>query len=281
MKKKQRVFVENLVSGIAHRLKTSVSDKRRRAGLSWLQEKRLKHLPYGRQGYFSLHEAKLAFANGPELLHSLEEIFVQDIYKINMSNPSPYIIDCGANIGLSVLYLKQQFPQATIVAFEPDPANFEYLQKNVAAYKLVNVELRNEAIWTQEGSMSFVSDGTLGSKLGNTLSQGGQVSVRTVRLKDYLSRPVDFLKMDIEGAEYEVLKDCADQLSMVTNLFIEYHGFFDKIHELTDLLQLIQGSGFVYYIKEAANVYPTPFFRDESHKVPYDIQQNIFCFRLP
>jgi hypothetical protein len=124
-----------------------------------------------------------------------------------------------------------------------------------------------------------VSDGTLGSKLDASADHKNTVRVKASRLKDLLNQKVDFLKIDIEGAEYEVLKDCSDSLKNVDYLFIEYHGFFEKINELTEVLQLIEDNGFAYYIKEASNVYRTPFERIGERK-PYDIQQNIFCFRV-
>ncbi len=60
--------------------------------------------------------------------------------------------------------------------------------------------------------------------------------VQAVRLKDFLTRTVDFLKVDIEGAEFEVMMDVADQLHHVRNLFIEYHGVFGQEKGINDLL---------------------------------------------
>lgn len=278
MNKEQNGFLTNLLRGVGHRLKKSVTNKNRKADLNWLKIKRLKHLPYNSPHEYKLHGSTIRFNNGPELLHSLQEIFVDDIYRISFNNTTPYVIDCGANIGLSVIYMKTQYPQARIVAFEPDQLNFSFLEKNVSSYKLTNVELRNEAIWKENTTLEFVSDGTLGSSISTSGSPKKTVQVKATRLKDMLDKKVDFLKIDIEGAEYEVLKDCGDSLKMVDYLFIEFHGFFNKMHELTEILKLVQDNGFAYYIKEASNVYPTPFHRDNADK-PYDIQQNIFCFR--
>ena len=69
--------------------------------------------------------------------------------------PKPFIIDCGANIGLSVIYLKNLYPDAEIVAFEPDEQNFQLLQKNIASFGFKNVEARKEAVWT-ENTMASV-----------------------------------------------------------------------------------------------------------------------------
>ena len=103
--------------------------------------------------------------------------------------------------------------------------------------------------------------------------------VKALRLKDFLNRPVDFLKIDIEGAEYTVLKDIADDLPMVNNMFLEYHGDFNQNDELLHIIGIIKAAGFNFYIKEAATVYATPFYRKAQRMASYDVQLNIFCFR--
>jgi hypothetical protein len=106
-------------------------------------------------------------------------------------------------------------------------------------------------------------------------------NVNAVRLKNYLTRKVDFLKIDIEGAEYAVLRDIKDDLHLVSNLFVEYHGIFQQQNELDELMSIIRTCGFNYYIKEAAEVYKTPFLRIKNPLIAYDLQLNIFCFRQP
>lgn len=279
MNKERSTFFGNMLRGVRGRINKSFNKDHKKAGLNWYKIKKLKHLPYNHPHSYKFLDAEISFNNGPELLHSLHEIFVEDIYDISFTTPSPLVIDCGANIGLSVLYMKTKYPAAKIVAFEPDAINFSFLKKNVAAYHLTDVELRNEAVWKENTTLQFVSGGTLDSKLDSSANHKNTVPVTAIRLKDLLNQKVDFLKIDIEGAEYEVLKDCGTSLKNVEYLFIEYHGFFEKIHELTETLQHIQENGFAYYIKEASNVYPTPFERTGPKKL-YDIQQNIFCFRI-
>jgi hypothetical protein len=89
---------------------------------------------------------------------------------------------------------------------------------------------------------------------------------------------VDFLKLDIEGAEYKVLKDITENLHYVTNMFVEYHGTFPQNNELVEIFEIISKAGFRFYIKEAANNYPYPFL-PKPRKLDYDVQLNIFCFK--
>jgi FkbM family methyltransferase len=230
-----------------------------------------------------LHSHKLFghetwFVSGQEYLHGIKEIFIEEIYRQTLP-PNAFILDCGANIGLSVIYLKKICPTATIIAFEPDPNNFELLQKNIASHDLQNVVLKNEAVWKEDTMLSFESEGTMSSKIVFDKETDRSKLTKAVRLKDHLNRKIDFLKIDIEGAEYQVLCDIGDNLSFVTNLFVEYHGMFGQISELSELFDLFSKKGFRYYIKEATPVYETPFLRDKKNSILYDIQLNIFCFR--
>ena len=244
-------------------------------GIDWLQLRRLKYFP--KRGLQSLTLfGKPTFFNGfSEFLYGVKEIFSDKIYLQKLS-PHSYIIDCGAHIGLSVIYLKKLCPSAHIIAFEPDSTNFSVLTKNIESHNSSFVELRKEAVWINNTTLSFVAEGNMSSKIGTVDDSTGQVAA--IRLKDLLNRKVDFLKLDIEGAEYEVIKDIQDKLAMVQNLFIEYHGTFKQNNELNEILQIVTKNGYCYYVKEATPVYKHPFMRADTND-SYDIQLNIFCFR--
>ena len=278
MERKNDSFFGNVVHGIQGRIKSISHSRYKKAGLNWYKIKYLKHLPYGRPQVYHFRENNIHFSNGPELLHSLEEIFVEEIYAIDFKKPDPYIIDCGANIGLSILYQLSKYPDARISAFEPDRSNFLHLQNNIQGRDTSKVRLYNEAIWKENTSLKFLAEGSLGSKISTGPGGKDTIEVKATRLRDLLTENIDFLKLDIEGAEYEVLKDCADRLSMADLLFIEFHGHFDKMNELTEILDIVEQNHFAFYIKEATNVYPTPFSRPPGDR-DYDIQLNIFCFK--
>ena len=279
MERKNDSFFGNVLHGIQGRLKKVSNSKYKKAGLNWYRIKYLKHLPYGKSQVYHFRGRDIHFANGPELYHSLQEIFVEEVYAIDFKKPDPYIIDCGANIGLSLIYQLIKYPGARISAFEPDRSSFEHLQKNVPIADHSKVKLYNEAIWKENTTLNFQAEGSLGSKISNESTAPDIIQVKATRLKDLLSERVDFLKLDIEGAEYEVLKDCQENLHMAERIFIEFHGHFQRMHELTEILQMVERNNFAFYIKEATNVYPTPFCR-KADKNDYDIQLNIFCFKI-
>jgi FkbM family methyltransferase len=270
-------FAGKLYRGIKGRLSKTSGNPWKEVNVSWFTMKYYKHLPSGKLRTHKLFGKDLFFRNPAEFLHGLQEIFIEKLYKQELP-PRPYIIDCGANIGLSVIYMKQLYPQAEIVAFEPDEQNFDLLSRNVRSFGFTDVTLRKEAIWKENTVLHFSGTGSTTSKIDNS---AGALSreVPAARLKDLLTRHVDFLKIDIEGAEFQVVKDLDGSLHQVGNLFIEYHGSFRQNTELSELLRFLNDNGFHYYIKEAAASYKTPFYRKEEQNIPYDIQLNIFCFR--
>jgi FkbM family methyltransferase len=211
-------------------------------------------------------------------LHSVDELFVEEVYRFNAQTETPYIIDCGANIGLSVLYFKELYPKAEVLAFEADPFIHSILQKNIGAHQHQNVELVNAAVWNEKTTLRFQSEGSVGGKINlEGKGTGNEVEVPTIRLKDYLNRPVDFLKIDIEGVEYQVLKDCKDSLQQVKNLFIEYHIMPGERQHLHEVLAWVHEAGFTYYIREAWHNMTYPFTGGINEF--FQMQLNIFCYR--
>jgi len=215
-------------------------------------------------------------------LHSLKEIFADEVYRFQTEVTNPYILDCGSNIGLSVIYFKRLFPTSKIVAFEPDTHICSLLQHNLQAFHINDVVVENKAIWTHDSLLTFTAAGSLGGRLSDDANKDPShldtITVPTVSLTPYLAREVDFLKMDIEGPEVKVLESCAHLLHNVKRLFVEYHSDPLKEQELDHLLLILKNAGFRVYIKEAWNNLPLPFLRS-SYKPCYDLQLNIFAYR--
>ena len=270
-------FIKNIINGVQKRLKILLANPYKEVNVNWVTLKYYKHLPAGKIRIHKLFNKELFFYSASELLHGLKEIFIDKIYKLNLPE-NAYIIDCGANIGMSVIYLKQQFPKAEIIAFEPDETNYDLLNKNINSFGYSNVFLHKEAIWNKNTTLHFSNESSMGSKIEKD-TVANTIEVKAVRLKDFLNREVDFLKIDIEGAENVVLTDIADNLYFVKNMFLEYHGTFNQNNELVKMINIISEAGFNFYIKEAASIYDTPFHRSKNPNTSYDVQLNIFCFR--
>ena len=116
------------------------------------------------------------------------------------------------------------------------------------------------------------------TKSGEHLEAENTIKIETIRLKDYLQEKVDFLKIDIEGPEFDIIKDCREDLKNVENIFVEYHSFAENPQMIGELLIYLKEAGFKLYIKEAWENMKNPFI---EKKGPYfDLQLNIFGYRL-
>jgi FkbM family methyltransferase len=271
----QQSFLQNSIKGANGFIQKLFHNPYRQVNMSFAKVKILKHLKPGKLYHHNLFGRKFYFRNPQNFLEGIREIFIEQCYR-QLLPTQPYILDCGANIGLSVLYMKRLFPDALIDAFEPDESNFEVLQMNVQSFGLKNVSLYKKAVWIKDETLLFRSRGTMGSGIV-TEKNNETIEVKAVRLSNYMTRKIDFLKMDIEGAEYSVLKDIEPQLHLVSNLFVEYHGLFEQNDELLEMLQLIRKNGFTIYIEDSARIYHQPFLQQKSGNWGFDVQLNIYC----
>lgn len=241
------------------------------------EQSRLEKLPRRTPDSTKLFGRTISIVDADSYLDMLQEIFIRKNYLFKSETDTPFILDCGANIGLSVIFFKLLYPDARIIAFEPDPTVFKALKENVTSFEFKNVELHNKAVWSEETELEFHAEGSWGGSVFAQGAEGHVLKVKSARLKDYLSHGVDFLKIDIEGAESDVLKDCAECLGKVNNLFFEYHSFVTQRQALHELLAILQEAGFRYHIKEAS-ARDTPFIERRTEGM--DLQLDIFAFRL-
>jgi hypothetical protein len=154
------------------------------------------------------------------------------------------------------------------------------LSRNVAAQGYgEGVELHRRAVWTEETTLKFWSEGADGGRLSDVgdAAAAQSIEVPTARLRGFLDRPVDFLKIDIEGAETEVLEDCADRLNEVEHLFVEYHSFAERPQTLHRLTSLLADAGFRLHIQPIVPS-PRPFLQRHVEG-GMDMQLNLFAFR--
>lgn len=188
----------------------------------------------------------------------IKEFFGDERMKLVCDRPDPVIIDCGANVGVSVLYLKGLFPQARITCFEPDAAVFACLQENLSSNGISGVVCRQEVVWVDGNGVSFGSEGADG---GSILRSANARPLPSVRLRDVLLQhaAIDLLKVDIEGAETTVLTDCGDALKRVKKLYVEYHSMPDRPQELHSMLATLAQYGFRYYIHRIGVYHEHPF----------------------
>jgi len=142
------------------------------------------------------------------------------------------VLDIGANIGIASNYLSRRFPQAKIFAFEPVPANFALLSRNVEA--LGNVRPIMKALGAKDGSFEMFHSDTATNLGGYSFHEAGSDAGRRVRVEVREARSMmqeldievaDVIKIDTEGAEYDILTSLGrDFLGKVKWIYGELHG---------------------------------------------------------
>ncbi len=249
------------------------------AGLSIGERRRIERMPRHRPGETSLFGTPVSFVDSASFLSMHREIFGRRLYDFATTSATPYVIDAGANIGLGCIFLKRRFPQARIDAFEPDPEVFETLRRNADAFELQGVTLHKNGVWDSECTISFQRDGADGGRIPQSDTHQETLCIETTRLKVFLEKaPVEFLKLDIEGAETRVLLDCRNALFNVKNLFVEYHSFDGCDQTLDEVLGCLRHAGFRYHIHLTGVASPFPF-RKRVVDNGMDMQLNIFAYR--
>jgi FkbM family methyltransferase len=142
------------------------------------------------------------------------------------------VVDCGANIGCAAVRFLSHYPQAQVIAIEPDSKNFAVLEGNLAPYGKRATAMR-AAVWNEDRQVVSCSRGTYADGLdwATTVSRaedggGDTPTVSLYRLLDESGFPaIDILKVDIEGAERLLFdENCHSWLSRTRNLCVELHG---------------------------------------------------------
>ncbi|HVU96488.1 MAG TPA: FkbM family methyltransferase [Puia sp.] len=273
-------LLNNLIGGVRHRVNKLFHRPYRAFGIGWFEEKKWKHQKDNREVKQHVYKDRytICFRDASEFLVSVDELFIKEFYKFRPQIDRPRIIDCGSYIGTSILYFKTNYPNAIVTGFEPDALNFALLQRNLENWGFEDTTAVNAAVWIHNEGISFNSAGNMSSRITGESAKAGMEKANTVRLRELLNEPVDFLKIDIEGAELPVLKDCSDKLTNVRNLFIEYHGRYERSSDLNQILDILARNGFEYAIKDGGVIHARPFW-DKDTDYEFDLLLNIFAFR--
>jgi FkbM family methyltransferase len=204
---------------------------------------------------------KVHYLNKEETLEIKKEIFALHTYYFETDNPTPFIIDAGAQIGMSTLYFKKQYPAAEIIAIEPNTINFKLLEENIWENQLDNVTTIQAAL-TGYGSevefhadekQSWLSTASIHERAWNGDQDTKPHTVPAIQLNSLITRHVDLHKLDIEGAEQQVLVEAKDKLSLVKKILFEFHPHPSQ--SLLELQDLLTESGFtVLYSKNGGRI---------------------------
>jgi FkbM family methyltransferase len=165
------------------------------------------------------------------------------------------VIDIGAGIGDFSIYAAYGRPKTWVYAYEPFPDSYEFLKKNLALNDIKNVEALQEAVWSKAGELVLDISGE--EPLQAASSEEGQGAMKTrehtvevpaVSLETVLNRHglarVDLVKLDCEGAEYEILmKASPGILARIQRIVMEYHTI-DENYNRETLVEFLESAGY-------------------------------------
>jgi len=189
---------------------------------------------YGRQEYCltipGFHGTLLLRGRTSDRL-TFQKIFVDGEYRFDLGFTPRVILDGGANVGYSSIFFAQRFPQALIIAVEPEASNFRLLRHNTAGYP--NIRPIQKALWPR--TTRLVIENTAGQPDAFrvkeiTLAEPGTIPTCTIAdlMRESGADQLDLLKLDVEGAEKELFEDpeSAFWLEKTRALIMEPHDWF-------------------------------------------------------
>jgi len=200
----------------------------------------------------------LSAAPGPHDVKIINEIWLDQDYAALGFIPQPgwNIVDLGANKGFFSSWALTEAPTARVHCYEPDPHNFRALCRNMRQFD-GTVTMHQRAIGSSAGSLTLfrlAGRGGQGSLFRSRAESRGEiiaeVTVEVTSLSDLLDNlgVVDLLKVDVEGAEYDILLDSAPEcLTHVARIVIEADEFDpgDRRRDMNDLLKHLRKVGLV------------------------------------
>ncbi len=160
------------------------------------------------------------------------------------------ILDVGAHIGFFTLLAAKLALKGKVYAFEPSPENFKLFQENVNLNNLNNVVLINKAMAEKSGMREFAlsPDDPAGHAIPYEKTTRKIINIPTISLDDFIKenniKKIDFLKMDCEGAEYEIFYNSSKEtLNKVKKISMEYHDV-DLERTVNHIKDFLKKSGF-------------------------------------
>ena len=158
---------------------------------------------------------------------TFDEVFLGREYDLPFADFAPrHVLDVGANVGYASVHFATQWPQASVLAVEPEAANAVLLKRNTGAYR--HIDALHAAVWSRPTSLAVENPHADANAFRMTeANDGGGPRIPAFTLSQLIARlgceRLDLLKMDVEGAEAEILRNAADWLDRVNVLIIELH----------------------------------------------------------
>jgi len=158
-------------------------------------------------------------------------IYCQDHYDLEYDFDPKFIIDGGANIGISSLYFAEKFPKSRVIAIEPEKSNYEILLKNIKGFK--NITPMKKGLWYKSTYLKITNPNVPKYAFQvEEINNNRNETIDGITINELLANSgfphIDILKLDIEGAEKYLFNEKSLQwLDKVNVIIIEMHEFFE------------------------------------------------------
>jgi len=169
-------------------------------------------------------------------------VFIDTFYRRSHEPPaSAYpitrIVDLGANIGLTAAHLAHSNPLAHITAVEMDSENASLCRLNTEPWR-TRCDVQEVAVWPERATLRYEPHRSLTSR--HRVGETGSVTVEAIGLDEVIGETdsIDYVKVDIEGAEAGLLKRQTSWASRVRTIRVEVHDDYDSHQCMTDLRAL-------------------------------------------
>ena len=244
--------------------------------------------------FTDIQGSKMFLGKGDPMGISIEGVYGEfdtDVFK-NSVKEGDIVVDVGASIGYYTLIAARIVGnKGKVFAFEPDPKNFEILKKNVEINKYHNVVLEQKAVSSITGKINLYSSEGIGfHSTNNPNSTSPAFPVESVSLDDYFGKrnlldKIDFVKIDVEGAEFQVLKGMTTILkqSLHLKIFTEFMKYFlvQVGVEPKNMLQLLSDNGFDFsYVNDSKKCLFSTSIDELLNLDETGITLNILCSRI-
>jgi FkbM family methyltransferase len=177
----------------------------------------------------------------------IRDIFLEEQYRCEFDVPPTRILDCGGNVGLSVLYFARNFENAVVEVFEANPDLAAVILRNCEKAGVSDrVVVSAKAVASETGTVRFTS---IGDDRGHISPEGALVPC--VDIAELVGEQLDLLKMDIEGGEFDCFDRLAEtgQLGVPRRIVAEIHLENNDAERMARVVHQLKDVGFQVAIR--------------------------------
>jgi FkbM family methyltransferase len=161
-----------------------------------------------------------------------------------------YVLDCGANIGLTTILMKKKFPNTRIISLEPEPGNYSQLLKNLSINGCNDVVPLQMGVWHKKATLAAVTDFRDGESWSFSLKPGDGTYVFPVDTPQAILHAngwnrTDVLKIDIEGSEFSLLRNVVSWGSVLDSVRIISLEVHEEVGSLFEISEILRQRGFL------------------------------------